>query len=267
MEGAKRRDGVVVPARRGLYVIACVMARRDWILYMVVVSPSSAVPPPTLLSLIFSCAVYPFFVTSACYCLSIVLFHSTSSIMAQHETLNDLAAKVTDLAAQFTTFLADSKIPAPNFSASSPTSYTGLTSESFLLRQKLLDALNDMWILTQGPSESIFNYCHNVSLLVRGNERRQMLTPSPGLPRPGVAEHPQPLRLLGRRAPGRLRVVRRHRHEHAAAPGRRPARPRARRDAAAVRAGRGEAGPRPALVALGGAEAVCRSPGSRVHCP
>lgn len=95
--------------------------------------------------------------------------------MAQHETLNDLAAKVTDLAAQFTTFLADSKIPAPNFSASSPTSYTGLTSESFLLRQKLLDALNDMWILTQGPSESIFNYCHNVSLSPSFSRKRKRM--------------------------------------------------------------------------------------------
>lgn len=85
--------------------------------------------------------------------------------MAQHETLADLAAKVTDLTQQFTKFIADNDIPAPNFSAESPTAYTGLTSESFLLRQKLLDAINDMWILAQGPSESIFNYCHNVSQL------------------------------------------------------------------------------------------------------
>lgn len=82
--------------------------------------------------------------------------------MSQNETLTDLAAKVTDLTQQFTKFLADNAIPAPTFAADSPTSYTGLTSESFLLRQKLLDAINDMWILTQGPSESIFNYCHNV---------------------------------------------------------------------------------------------------------
>jgi hypothetical protein len=144
------------------------MGRRDWILYMVVVSPSSAVSPPLNLSLL---SLVP--VTRS---LSLLLYtvhrlsHSTFVIMAQHETLNDLAAKVTNLAAQFTTFLADNKIPAPNFSALSPTSYTGLTSESFLLRQKLLDALNDMWILTQGPSESIFNYCHNVSLSFLGGE-------------------------------------------------------------------------------------------------
>lgn len=80
----------------------------------------------------------------------------------QNETLTGLAAKVTDLTQQFTKFLADNSIPAPTFAADSPTSYTGLTSESFLLRQKLLDAINDMWILTQGPSESIFNYVHNV---------------------------------------------------------------------------------------------------------
>lgn len=78
-------------------------------------------------------------------------------------TLNDLAAKVTELTSSFSKFLEKNKIPAPTFAADSPTSYTGLDAEAFGLKSQLLDALSDMWILTQGPSESIFNYCHSVS--------------------------------------------------------------------------------------------------------
>lgn len=77
-------------------------------------------------------------------------------------TLISLAAKVTELSQNFTKYLEDNGIPAPSLAAESPTSYSGLNAESFILRQQLLDALNDMWILTQGPSESIFNYVHNV---------------------------------------------------------------------------------------------------------
>lgn len=83
--------------------------------------------------------------------------------MAQPTTLNDLAAKVTELSQTFTKFLGDNGIPEPSLSADSPTSYSGLNGEMFMLRQQLIDTLNDMWIVTQGPSESIFNYCHNVS--------------------------------------------------------------------------------------------------------
>ncbi|KAM0326972.1 hypothetical protein ACHAQA_006093 [Verticillium albo-atrum] len=77
------------------------------------------------------------------------------------ETLQSLAAKITDLSASFTKFLEENKIPQPTFEADSPTSYEGITPEIFLLRQKLLDSLNDMWYLASGPSESIFNYVHN----------------------------------------------------------------------------------------------------------
>lgn len=77
-------------------------------------------------------------------------------------TLNDLAAKVTDLSQNFTKYLEEKHIPQPTLAADSPVSYTGLDGPSFILRQQLIDALNDMWILTQGPSESIFNYVHNV---------------------------------------------------------------------------------------------------------
>ncbi|KAJ6440118.1 sterigmatocystin 8-O-methyltransferase [Purpureocillium lavendulum] len=80
----------------------------------------------------------------------------------QKETtsLNGLAARVSDLTAKFSTFLKDNDIPEPTFAADSPTSYTGLTAESFMLRQALFDSLMDLIYLTQGPSESIFNYVH-----------------------------------------------------------------------------------------------------------
>lgn len=77
-------------------------------------------------------------------------------------TLNELAAKVTELSEALTRQLAEKNVPIPTFAADSVTSYKGLTEEMFLTRQKLVDVLNDMWILSQGPSESIHNYVHNV---------------------------------------------------------------------------------------------------------
>lgn len=78
-------------------------------------------------------------------------------------TLASLAAKITDLSETLTRYLQEKNIPAPTFAADSPTNYTGLSPEIFMTRQFLLDSLMDMWYLTQGPSESIFNYVHNVS--------------------------------------------------------------------------------------------------------
>ncbi|KAL1959679.1 hypothetical protein VTO42DRAFT_1265 [Malbranchea cinnamomea] len=75
-------------------------------------------------------------------------------------TLNDLAAKVAELSESFTRYLHDNNIPTPTLAADSPTSYVNLSAEAFVMRQKLLDALMDMWYLTQGPSESVFNYVH-----------------------------------------------------------------------------------------------------------
>lgn len=76
-------------------------------------------------------------------------------------TLASLAAKITDLSETLTRYLQENNVPAPTFAADSPTSYTGLSPEIFMTRQFLLDSLMDMWYLTQGPSESIFNYVHN----------------------------------------------------------------------------------------------------------
>lgn len=77
-------------------------------------------------------------------------------------TFSELLAKVNDLSASFTKYLSGNGIPIPTFEADSPTQYDGLTSEAFVLRQQLLDHLTDLQYLVQGPSESIFNYAHNV---------------------------------------------------------------------------------------------------------
>lgn len=76
--------------------------------------------------------------------------------------LNGLAAKIQSLTAQFTQYLQQHDIAEPSFAPDSPTSYTGLDGPSFMLRQELFDSLMDLVYLTQGPSESIFNYCHTV---------------------------------------------------------------------------------------------------------
>ncbi|KAI1375063.1 sterigmatocystin 8-O-methyltransferase [Hypoxylon crocopeplum] len=75
-------------------------------------------------------------------------------------TLNSLAAKITELSETFTRYLKEKNVQEPTFAADSPTSYSNLSPEIFMTRQFLLDALTDMWYLTQGPSESIFNYVH-----------------------------------------------------------------------------------------------------------
>jgi hypothetical protein len=84
--------------------------------------------------------------------------------MTADDSINGLAAQISELASGFTTTLADAKVPEPNFTAQSPTSYEGLTGDMFLRRQELLDKITDMWYLVQGPSESIFNYVHTVRL-------------------------------------------------------------------------------------------------------
>ena len=82
----------------------------------------------------------------------------------EQPTLNSLAAKISSLSNELSTYLAKNNIPAPSFAADSPTSYAGLSHEMFMTRQVLLDAVQDLWYLAQGPSESIFNYAHCVSL-------------------------------------------------------------------------------------------------------
>lgn len=78
-------------------------------------------------------------------------------------TLNSLAAKISELSESLTGFLRDNDVPQPTFAADSPTSYSKLTPEAFSLKQQLADSLMDLWYLSQGPSESIFNYVHTVN--------------------------------------------------------------------------------------------------------
>ncbi|KYK60822.1 hypothetical protein DCS_01960 [Drechmeria coniospora] len=80
--------------------------------------------------------------------------------MAEPSNLRGLAAKITDLTETFAKFLEHNSIPEATLAADSPTSYTGLTAESFMVRQAIFDAAMDLIYLTQGPSESIFNYAH-----------------------------------------------------------------------------------------------------------
>jgi len=79
-------------------------------------------------------------------------------------TLDGLAAKIGELSGTLSRYLAEQNIPAPTFAADSPTSYSGrLSVEIFNIRYLLLDALQDMQYLVQGPSESISDYVHGVS--------------------------------------------------------------------------------------------------------
>lgn len=82
--------------------------------------------------------------------------------MVDSATLTELAGKVTELSESFSSFLREKNIPAPTLGADSAISYEGLTPEIFMIRHQLLDTLMDMWYLTQGPSESISNFVHNV---------------------------------------------------------------------------------------------------------
>ena len=159
-------------------------------------------------------------------------------------TLVELAANITQLAGSFTRYLEEHKIPQPTFAVDSPTSYKNLGPDAFILRQTLIDALQDMWILTQGPSESVFNYVHSVrtltSLPPTTYMRNDRLTDA-GHPRRRGPQHPKPLRLLGRRPARRLSDVPGDRSTRPAPVRSRPARHPARRDAAPLR--RDGAGP------------------------
>jgi len=75
-------------------------------------------------------------------------------------TLNSLADQIKDLAAKMTKDLEAANLPPITLEADSPIKYASLPGDLFMTRQLLEDALKDMWILSQGPSESVFNYVH-----------------------------------------------------------------------------------------------------------
>jgi len=77
-------------------------------------------------------------------------------------TLSALAKQIGDITSSITAYLEEKKLTAPSFAADSPTKFPDLSPELFHQRQVLLDAVNDLTILVQGPSESVFNYVHTV---------------------------------------------------------------------------------------------------------
>lgn len=95
--------------------------------------------------------------------MSVDVLNTMAAQPGQSSSLVDLASKVTELSETFTRFLEETNSPTPSFAADSVTSYENLTPEMFQTRQLLLDTLMDMCYLTQGPSESVFNYVHTVS--------------------------------------------------------------------------------------------------------
>ncbi|KAI3320974.1 S-adenosyl-L-methionine-dependent methyltransferase [Xylariaceae sp. AK1471] len=76
--------------------------------------------------------------------------------------LRGLAADITKLADSFASSLQENNLPEASFAADSPMNHAGLTADMFMTKQMLCDKLADMWYLVQGPSESIYNYVHNV---------------------------------------------------------------------------------------------------------
>lgn len=82
------------------------------------------------------------------------------SIQQEIATLNSLAAQISELAAKMTKQLEADNVPPVTLEADSPIKYERIPGELFMTRQLLEDALKDMWILSQGPSDSVFNYVH-----------------------------------------------------------------------------------------------------------
>ncbi|KAF2265350.1 S-adenosyl-L-methionine-dependent methyltransferase [Lojkania enalia] len=77
-------------------------------------------------------------------------------------TLSGLGAQVKELSETLERLLKENSIEAPTLAADSPINISKYTSEIFVTKQKLQDSMNDLSIISQGPSESVFNYCHNV---------------------------------------------------------------------------------------------------------
>jgi hypothetical protein len=75
-------------------------------------------------------------------------------------TLNSLADQIKELANKMTKQLEAENITPITLEADSPIKYERLPGDLFMTRQLLEDALKDIWILSQGPSESVFNYVH-----------------------------------------------------------------------------------------------------------
>ena len=125
--------------------------------------------------------------------------------LTEQPTLTSLAQKIQDLSRTLTDTLEKNNVPLCTFAVDGPATYATPSPETFMMRQTLIETLQDMIYLTQGPNESIFNYAHSVRLpLVNLFEVFGSLLISPDHPRRRMSQHPEPLRLLVRRAPLRL---------------------------------------------------------------
>ncbi|KAF1978268.1 S-adenosyl-L-methionine-dependent methyltransferase [Bimuria novae-zelandiae CBS 107.79] len=76
-------------------------------------------------------------------------------------TLSELGAKVKELSETLEHLLKESEVEPPTLAADSPINISKFTPEIFTTKQHLQDAMNDLSIISQGPSESVFNYAHN----------------------------------------------------------------------------------------------------------
>ncbi|KAK3215427.1 hypothetical protein GRF29_19g3282406 [Pseudopithomyces chartarum] len=76
-------------------------------------------------------------------------------------TLSELGARVKELSETLERLLKESEVEAPTLAADSPVNISKFTPEIFTTKQHLQDAMNDLSIISQGPSESVFNYAHN----------------------------------------------------------------------------------------------------------
>ncbi|KAF2475192.1 S-adenosyl-L-methionine-dependent methyltransferase [Lindgomyces ingoldianus] len=76
-------------------------------------------------------------------------------------TLSSLGSRIKELAESLERHLRENGVEAPTLAADSPINISKFTPEIFTIKQQLADALNDLSIISQGPSESVFNYAHN----------------------------------------------------------------------------------------------------------
>lgn len=89
----------------------------------------------------------------------------TSRVTASSDlkpTLSELGAKVKELSETLERLLKESEVEAPTLAADSPVNISKFTPEIFTTKQALQDVMSDLSIISQGPSESVFNYAHNV---------------------------------------------------------------------------------------------------------
>ncbi|KAF1998107.1 sterigmatocystin 8-O-methyltransferase [Amniculicola lignicola CBS 123094] len=87
----------------------------------------------------------------------------TNTTQDASPTLESLASEISSITSKITSYLAENKLQAPTLGADSPTSFPILSPELFVQKQVLIDALNNLSILVQGPEASIFNYVHSAA--------------------------------------------------------------------------------------------------------